>query len=54
MINDEKLEGVNFSLVSNTLESFDIGGNKNIENFLFLHELFNKAKNLKKFQVSNC
>jgi len=46
-LSDEKLEGVDFSLVSSHLEEFDFGGNSEIQNWIFLNAIFQKCKELK-------
>lgn len=46
--NDENLKGVDFSLISASLESFDINYNESMEDFSFLNGLFKKTISLKK------
>lgn len=53
LLSNVKLSGVDLSLVSSTLESFDIGLNKNIDDLSFLDGLFKSAKNLKILKMSS-
>lgn len=46
-LSDEKLEGVDFSLVSSHLEEFDFGGNSEIQTWIFLNAIFQKCRGLK-------
>ncbi|KAL4476077.1 hypothetical protein ABPG74_009810 [Tetrahymena malaccensis] len=53
LLNDIKLKGVMFSLLSAELEEFDICHNKNIDDLSFLNGLFNKCRKLKKLLLQN-
>ncbi|KAL4499770.1 hypothetical protein ABPG72_017310 [Tetrahymena utriculariae] len=53
LLNDIKLKGVDFSLLSAELEEFDICHNKNIDDLSFLNGLFKKCRKLKKLLLQN-
>ncbi|EAR87757.2 transmembrane protein, putative (macronuclear) [Tetrahymena thermophila SB210] len=53
LLNDIKLKGVDFSLLSAELEEFDICHNKNIDDLSFLNGLFRKCRKLKKLLLQN-
>lgn len=51
--NDDNLKGVDFSLVSENLEVFDICSNQAVQSISFLNGLFSKARKLKKLLLSD-